>query len=721
MVRYPLEKSLLNKSSYQNRWKVRFLTGLLLLTVFFPICTYASEVNSQDSVSIQLDEIIIEASSVVRKVDRDVYYVNENLQQKSADALSLIKNLMIPQLNTNEVLGTISSGLGPVGVRINGRESSLDQLKSINPRYIRKIEWISNPGLQYGTSVGCILNVITINPDRGGAFNVSVMEGLTYFFNNSNFNLTLNHGRSQWNIGASGSFRGHLETYREYNDSYKLSNGEIIERTQQPLPGFFTRNNTYPYLNYNFQKPDTTTLYIGLSFAGGYNQTTEYNGIIKETLLSRSENEYFLLERDHADIFSPTLNLFWEKRMPHNQTFLINGFFGFSNSNSQHTYNLSSSPLEMPLIDINNKIKTKGYFYSLDCNYKKSFKNGQEISSGIKYEGSDYNSTYLNLGGEKTGQILHKIFGYAEYKTKIKNIAMDLGIGATWTATRTADQTQNTLGFTPRFSLSWTPGTRSKWNLTYSSQMTPPTLEQTSSVTQSIDGIQYEVGNPMLKSFLVHRFRFRYGYSNARNFQLSFLGGLNHIPKPIQPFYTWHLDDIIRSYSNSGYCNAVMVSLSLNWEVIRSWLTVSGNLDYNYTWNKGDGFKHKVSGFGQTANISLYHWNFSLNFQFENPGQSLWGQTITRGDNNNNISLGYNFKNWNFSFTVFMVAGRFSQKTELISELVKQKTIVRSKSLEHLQVLTVSYNVEWGRQKQRYNPQIKNNPEIQTIKAAGSR
>lgn len=39
----------------------------------------------------------------------------------------------------------------------------------------------------------------------------------------------------------------------------------------------------------------------------------------------------------------------------------------------------------------------------------------------------------------------------------------------------------------------------------------------------------------------------------------------------------------------------------------------------------------------------------------------------------------------------------------------------------HLQVLTVSYNIEWGHQKQRYTPQIENNPEVQTIKAAGSR
>lgn len=690
------------------------------MPAFLPLYLYASEGNPADSVSIELDEIIIEASSVVRKADKDVYYINTAQQQKSADAISLIKNLMIPELAVNEVMGTINSNLGSIGVRINGRESSLEQLKSINPRYIRKIEWIPNPGLQYGTSIGCVLNVVTMNPDRGGAFNGNVMEGLTDFFNNSNINLTLNNGRSQWNIGASGSFRGHMETYREYNDSYKLSNGDIIERTQQPLPGFFTRNNTFPYLNYNFQRPDTTDFYIGLSFAGGYNQTTEYNGLIKETLLSRSNNEYYLRERDRSDIFSPTLNLFWERKFPHNQNLQINGFFGFSTSRSQHIYNLSSL-LGLPLIDINNKIKTKGLFYSLDGNYKKSFRNGHELITGIKYDGSDYNSNYLNLTGEKVGQVLHKLYGYAEYKTKIKNIAIDLGIGTTWTSTRTGAETQNTLGFTPRFSLNWTLGTRSKWNLTYTSQMTPPTLEQTSLVTQSIDGIQYEVGNPMLKSFLIHRFRLRYGYSNGRNFQLTFMGGLNHIPKPIQPFYKWKSDAIIRSYSNSGYCNAVMGSLSLNWEIVPAWLTLSGNLDYNYTWNAGESFKHKVGGFGQTANLSLYHWNFTLNLQYDKPGQSLWGQTITRAANNNNISLGYNFKNWNFSYTIFMVAGRFSQKIELISELVKQKTIVRSKSLEHLQVLTVSYNIEWGRQKQRYSPQIENNPEVQTIKAAGSR
>lgn len=691
-----------------------------LLPVFFFINIYAQEVNPTDSVSIDLDEIVIEASTVVRKAGRDVYYINENQRQKSSDALSLIKNLMISQLNTNEVLGTISSSLGNIGIRINGRESTLDQLKSINPRYIKKIEWISNPGLQYGNSIGCVLNVITINPERGGAFNFNLMEGLTDFFNNSNFNLTINHNRSQWNIGASGSFRGHLDTYREYNDSYKLSNGDIIQRTQKPLDGFFTRNNTFPYLNYNFQKPDTTTFYIGLTFAGAYNQTTEYNGLIKETILSGSDNNYFLREADHANIFSPTFNIFWEQKLPHNQTFKINGFWALSNSNSEHIYS-QSSLLETPLIEINNKIKTRGYFYSLEGNYIKSFKNNQEFKAGIKYDGSDYKSRYINSEGAKVTQILHKLFGYAEYSSKFKNITLDFGIGTTWTDTKTANETQNTLVFTPRFSLSWTPGVRSKWNLTYTNQMAAPTLEQTSSFVQSIDGIQFEVGNPMLKSFLVHRIRLRYGYSNGRYFQLSLVGGLNHIPSPIQPFYTWHSDDIIRSYSNSGYCNAVMVSLSLNWEIIPSWLTVWGNLDYNNTWNEGEGFKHKVSGFGQSSNISIYHWNFSLNFQYENPGQSLWGQTITREDNNNNVSLNYNFKNWNFSFTFFMLIGRFSQKTELISELVKQKTIVRSKSLEHLQVLTVSYNIEWGRRKQRYNPQIENNPEIQTIKAAGSR
>ena len=77
------------------------------------------------------------------------------------------------------------------------------------------------------------------------------MEGLTTFFNNSNINLTLNNKRSQWTVGSPGSFRGNLEMYREYHDKYKLPSGNIIERTQEPLPSVFNQN-IIPMINEHY-------------------------------------------------------------------------------------------------------------------------------------------------------------------------------------------------------------------------------------------------------------------------------------------------------------------------------------------------------------------------------------------------------------------------------------------------------------------------------------
>ncbi len=37
-----------------------------------------------------------------------------------------------------------------VQLRINGRESSIEQVRALLPETIRRVEWIDNPGLRYG-------------------------------------------------------------------------------------------------------------------------------------------------------------------------------------------------------------------------------------------------------------------------------------------------------------------------------------------------------------------------------------------------------------------------------------------------------------------------------------------------------------------------------------------------------------------------------------------
>ena len=193
---------------------------------------FLSAEEISDSAIFQLHEITIEAPSLIRKIDKDIYFVNEVTQNQASSALELIRLVHIPQLSVNEVLGTLSSSLGSVQIRINGRKASLEQLKTVNKNYIHKIEWINNPGLRYGESTDAVLNVIVKNPQAGGAFNIAVLEGLSMFFNNASLNLILNQGPSQWTVGAWSSIRRNLEMYREYNESYLLPDGSLIQRTQ---------------------------------------------------------------------------------------------------------------------------------------------------------------------------------------------------------------------------------------------------------------------------------------------------------------------------------------------------------------------------------------------------------------------------------------------------------------------------------------------------------
>lgn len=199
--------------------------------MLFALTMGAGNVNIADSLQRELGEVVVQGAPVVRKADKYIYTVTGEIKDRSSSAMDLIKNIQIPNLNVNEVMDQMSSSLGSVQVRVNGRETDIEKLKAINYQDIQRIEWIDNPGLRYGTDVGAVLNLIVNNPTSGGALNLSFMESFTMWFNNSFMNLTLNKGRSQWIVSAWGSVRNKLQMYREYEDAYHLPDGTIIERT----------------------------------------------------------------------------------------------------------------------------------------------------------------------------------------------------------------------------------------------------------------------------------------------------------------------------------------------------------------------------------------------------------------------------------------------------------------------------------------------------------
>ena len=147
--------------------------------------------------SQQLQEIVIEAPKVVRKADMDVYHPSRSAVEHSRNGMQLLNNLMIPSLSVNDALGSISAAGESVQVRINGRPSSIDNVRALLPESIKRVEWIDNPGLRYG-GANYVVNFIVANPTVGGSLQLSAMPALNVAWGKYMADAKFNFGKSQF-------------------------------------------------------------------------------------------------------------------------------------------------------------------------------------------------------------------------------------------------------------------------------------------------------------------------------------------------------------------------------------------------------------------------------------------------------------------------------------------------------------------------------------------
>ena len=121
---------------------------LLLSLILLPAVTAAAEADTDSTSVHELREIVIEAPKVIRKADMEVYHPSKSAVENSANGMQLLGNLMIPALTVSDALGTVRAAGQNVQVRINGRESTVDQVRALLPETIKRVEWIDNPGLR---------------------------------------------------------------------------------------------------------------------------------------------------------------------------------------------------------------------------------------------------------------------------------------------------------------------------------------------------------------------------------------------------------------------------------------------------------------------------------------------------------------------------------------------------------------------------------------------
>lgn len=670
----------------------------IFIIIFASILSFlASGQEQPDSTTVNktLDEITVQALPVIRKADRDVYTVDDNVRHRSATSMNLLSNLGIPSLSVNTVMKKITVNGAEVEVRINGRKASQDQLDAIQVENIRRIEFLDNPGLKYdGASV--VINVIAVNPEQGGSLMLNVMQALNYGWSNPMGYLTLERGHHQIKVGGRGMQRNHLPMYRDYYDRFRLPDGSVVERSETPDDGQFTDHGIYPGIDYNYLVPEKTNLYISAYFPMNIGQEMKYVGDLTTKGVAGKTH---LVDRQLDPNKHQVLSAYLEQQLPASQTIMAN--IGWQNANARSRRIYSETPETRDTgesINIDNNIRSHTTSWSAETDYTKKF--GRTIlTAGLRYSGSTVLAHYLFASDPSltVRQTNDRLYFFGEYTSQLGKVNLSAGAAGTWQDYGTAGIHHSTLHFTPRISANMRYNDISRWTLTMSAASHAPSLTETSSVAQQIDGYLYRQGNPDLKAFATYSAQLRYGFALGSRFSGNITTSIQHSPRPVQEYYTWNADKILQSWDNEGHSTAYRIFAAPRYELIKGWTTVDGMIGFTRYWNRGLNFNHTLSNWYGSANLQLYHWGFNATLSYNRAPTFLTGESIETGETYSMAQIGYRYKEWYFEAGLFMPFGRYSQEVSTMSHLVTKKTILRTDACNRMPFITITYTTNWGR------------------------
>lgn len=690
------------------------IKGYIAVFMTVMAATTAGAQEPADSVTTNhLEEIVIEAPKVIRKADMDLYYPSRSAVENSRNGMQLLNNLMIPSLSVVEALGTVQAAGESVQIRINGRESTMDQVRSLLPETIKRVEWIDNPGLRY-KGANYVLNFIVVNPTVGGSLMLDAQPALNEAWGFYMADAKFNTGRSQFDIGGTFKLTNKLRNHRDYTEKFTFPDGESITRNEISRGGVVDNSFGRFWASYNYIKPDTTVLMVDLSSFNKFSDKLRYDGLLS---LSNGMDDILLTDMHGDKGNTPALSIYLEQHFARKQMLVVDFSSSFYFGKSYSDYIEQTPDATKYITDIHTMIRDCNQAYAIETDYIKRWKDSR-LTAGISYSANRNRSVYENLDDRVFHQRQDKLYFFAEYFHRVNKFSFTAGIGAQYTdfLFKESDQGNSSWNLRPRATVTYGLNANHQFRLSFDTWQSAPSLAETNIVSQQIDSFQWRIGNPDLKTSSSYMLTLRYNFSIPR---VSGTFGIRAFTSPdaITPLLYWDDSKLITTYENSAGLQNLSFFLAPQIEIIPKWLMISGYLQYRMERMRGTGYKLHNNNWSGNASLQLSHWGFVFSAQYVRAQHDLWGEKISWGENISVINLAYNWKAWQFGAGMLMPFGKYDQGFKMISKWNTSEKHLRMDM--RMPFINISYNLQWGHQKRGAQKVVKTDANADTSTAGG--
>lgn len=660
--------------------------------------------------AVSLGEVTVSASNVLQRVDRQIILPTESQQKRSFGAYDLLDNLGIARLQVDKIGNSMSiSGGGAVQTRVNGIKVTDKELAAIRAKDILRVEFIEDPGKQYGDEeLGAVVNLILKRRDTGGIVNFQFSDSPHTLWGENFLAAKFNYKNSEWGIdyfNKNGKYHSRLESQETF-----FLGDRTIDRIKEGIQDESTTLSLINNLNltYNLTKPDKYV--FNAIFRNSINNVPYQNELNKMWAVGSTES-IFSYTHNHTSSYSPALDLYFQRTLPHQQSIQLNvtGTLIHTKNNREYKeYQEESKPLAdiLTLVD-GDKRSIIG-----EAIYDKSF-NDIKLSGGVRHYQMRTENEYKGSNPITSKMDQAQTSAFFEVQGKVKDFSYAGSAGMTRAWFKEGDEDHTYYTFTPTVRLSY--NLKKAGFLRYRFNISPaiPSLGSLTDVEQAIDTLQIVRGNPLLKTYQQFTNSLSYNYSKKKfNANLSIRHQYYNNPIMESVFVENGklilMDENQKSYQSLN--GELMIGTNgANLFGLKDFLTLYATIGCTRTWSEGLQYSHMYNDFYYNLMVQLQYNSFSLVGQFRKVQNYLYGETIRKSENQTVLMATYTKQNFQAGLGVmFPFTNNYKVGKERISSVApfRSETFVRETG--QMFVLRVGYTFEFGRKHKAGNKALDN-------------
>jgi hypothetical protein len=658
----------------------RFYTFLFLVFCSLSLCAQYEEK------SVVLDEVTVKAAMVVNRADGQTIYPTEALRNASNNGYSIIQKLALPNIRVDNVAHSISAidNRGDVQIRINGIIIGKEEMLALDPKLIRKIEFIDNPGVRYGEDVAYVIDIKT-RKISGYTLGTNLTTALTSFNVDAMVYGKCNTGKSLFALSYNAS-SGRFDK-QKVNEiaNYTLSDGYLYTIERNDLESLKKEVSHNVKLTYSLA--DTTAyLFQATLYKNFRNIPKDYH--LRRITDGLRQYEATLSNSSRGSDLG--IDLYFFRQLTPCQSITANTVGTYISTTNKNYYD-EGAPYQYKVDG-----KTASAFSEVVYeNRLKPF----TLSAGLNHRYKYTKNDYIGDASALAEMNQHNLYIFSEIKGSLKDFRYVLGLGSSYIHYFQNKHNYDFWTFRPIALLSYNFPHMMKLRYSFEIEDRASRIAMINDATIQTNSLEMTVGNPSLRPGRDIDQSLRLSYNNLR-WNTYVEGFYRHCIKPNMAHYERTSDGkFIYTQINQKEMDLLRLAGYVSYWILPEKLQASVYGGMQRCFNYGNDYSHFYTSWFYVGSVTAYLGNFTLHGYIDNGNRFLEGEKRGYNGAYSTIQASYQYKDWQFSllWTNPFIKNYKSIEDEILNRNLHKLTTVYDRASGNQVSISVSWRMSQGK------------------------